>query len=156
MARGTGKTMVVGLSLCQETGVEETTKVISSERLLPQRVFHQHHLLAGQGRAVFPNSSPLPLQGSQTLFRKSLVPRKWRLCLLQFSVLRSPSLRILTVTPAQPAVFILLSLSKFSWNLCAGIRSHQAFLKTPPKTELSPSETLSSNYFCHMFWGVSN
>ena len=75
MVRATGETMVVGLSLCQETDVEETTKIISSERLLPQRVFHQHHLLAGQGRAVFPNSSPPPLQGSQTPFRESLVPR---------------------------------------------------------------------------------
>ena len=50
MARETGKCVIVGLGLCQEIGVEETTEIIPNERLLPQRVFHQPHLLARQGR----------------------------------------------------------------------------------------------------------
>ena len=50
MARETGKSVVVGLGLCQEIGVEETTENIPNERPLPERVFHQHHLLARQGR----------------------------------------------------------------------------------------------------------
>ena len=35
--RGTGRSVAVGLGLCQETGVEETTQMISNESLTPQK-----------------------------------------------------------------------------------------------------------------------
>lgn len=47
--RRPGGSLVVGLSPYQEIGVEETTKMISSERFLPlQKVCHQRLLFTGQ------------------------------------------------------------------------------------------------------------
>ena len=64
------------------------------------------NLTCWQGRAGFPNGLPRLFHGSQTLFRESLVPRKRRLCLLQFRVSSGLPTQGFPLTPTQSTVCI--------------------------------------------------
>ena len=104
-----------------------------------------------QGRAGFPNGSLRTFHCSQTLFRESLVPRKWRLCLLQFRVSSGLPTQGFTLSPSSPlSVYFWAGPSPAGTSVPAS-RATRRFWGHQPKLNLPSAKswavTISALYF---------